>query len=165
MLLELPLLALKDAWTRYIVAPASGLLDFDVALTQFQTFISALFEEYPSEGRAAFAFFPSALRNPIMQAGADQHTEPEVRPVIEPRITPSDVTVGREFIWEPGSVHARCKVRVDKVQHDPNGDVRVFTTTIDAMGSMNKQGVQCWNDMSRFIEACVPALNRGAEHD
>jgi predicted nucleotidyltransferase component of viral defense system len=72
LFLELPLVALRDAWAKYIVAPLGGLLDFDEALTHFQNFINTLFAEYATGGRAAFAFFPSALRNPIIQAGSEQ---------------------------------------------------------------------------------------------
>jgi predicted nucleotidyltransferase component of viral defense system len=72
LLLELPLLALKTAWTRYIVAPIQGVLDFDDAVGRFQAFINELFEGYGIGGRADFAFFPSNLRTPIMQAGVDR---------------------------------------------------------------------------------------------
>lgn len=72
LLLELPLTALKAAWTRYIVAPLQGWFDFDEALERFTAIINELFAAYQVGGRAAFAFFPSALRGPIMQAGAEK---------------------------------------------------------------------------------------------
>ena len=72
LLLELPLLALKAAWSRYIIAPSQGLLDFDYALVRFQAIINELFEGYAISDRAAFAFFSSTLRTPIMQAGAQR---------------------------------------------------------------------------------------------
>jgi predicted nucleotidyltransferase component of viral defense system len=72
LLLELPLLALKTAWSKYIAAPVSGLLDFDDAVGHFESIIKQLFDAYPVTERAAFAFFPSHLRTPIMQAGADR---------------------------------------------------------------------------------------------
>jgi predicted nucleotidyltransferase component of viral defense system len=72
LLLELPLTALKVAWSKYVVAPTQGLLDFDDAIVQFQTIVNELFGAYGTEGRAAFAYFPSHLRTPLMQAGADR---------------------------------------------------------------------------------------------
>jgi predicted nucleotidyltransferase component of viral defense system len=72
LLLDLPLAALKGAWSRYIVAPALGALDFDDALGRFETVIKELFAAYPETGRAALAFYPARLRNPIMDAGADR---------------------------------------------------------------------------------------------
>jgi predicted nucleotidyltransferase component of viral defense system len=88
LLLDLPLMALKVAWGKYIVAPIQGALDFDASLGQFQTIINELFAAYPATERAAFAFFPSRLRTPIMQAGADrrllQLTYDSVTRVVEP---------------------------------------------------------------------------------
>jgi predicted nucleotidyltransferase component of viral defense system len=88
LLLELPLGALKAAWEKYIVTPVQGLLDFDETMSNFQAVINQLFEAYPLTGRAAFAFFPSHLRTPIMQAGAErrliQLTYDGVRRSVEP---------------------------------------------------------------------------------
>jgi hypothetical protein len=72
LLLELPLLALKTAWSKYIIAPTEGIVDFDDALLRFRTFIDDLFGRFPIGERAAFSFFPSSLRAPIMRAGADR---------------------------------------------------------------------------------------------
>jgi predicted nucleotidyltransferase component of viral defense system len=72
LLLDLPLITLRTAWAKYIVAPLQGVLNFDDAVGRFQTIINELFQAYPLTGRAAFAFFPSALRVPIMQAGVDR---------------------------------------------------------------------------------------------
>jgi predicted nucleotidyltransferase component of viral defense system len=71
LLLELPLAGLRSAWSQYIVAPIQGLLDFDQALDQFQVIINELFAAYPLAGTAAFAFFPSHLRSPLMEAGSE----------------------------------------------------------------------------------------------
>ena len=68
---DLPLLALKTAWSKYIIAPVQGLLDFDDAIQRFQSIINEFFAAYPVTSRAAFAYFPSHLRTPIMQAGAE----------------------------------------------------------------------------------------------
>jgi hypothetical protein len=72
LLLGLPLAVLKTAWSRYIVAPIAGVLDFDQALAQFQVIVTEFFAAYPVAGRADFAYFPSHLRSPILQAGNEQ---------------------------------------------------------------------------------------------
>ena len=88
LLLELPLLALKTAWAKYIIAPTQGVMEFDDVLVRFRAVIDELFERFPTSERAAFAFFPSNLRTPIMQAGADRRllrfTYDGVRRVVEP---------------------------------------------------------------------------------
>lgn len=72
LLLDLPLAILKNAWNRYIVAPVLGLIHFDDVALRFQGIVNTLFSEYPVSTRASFAYFPSALRRPIMEAGADK---------------------------------------------------------------------------------------------
>jgi predicted nucleotidyltransferase component of viral defense system len=72
LLLDLPLAALKGAWSKYIVAPIQGVLDFDDTLGRFHSIVDELFGTFEPTGRASFAFFPSHLRTPIMQAGADR---------------------------------------------------------------------------------------------
>jgi len=88
LLLDLPLLALKTAWSKYIIAPVQGLLDFDDAVQHFQSIINEFFAAYPVTSRAAFAYFPSHLRAPIMQAGAESRlirlTYDGVRRDVEP---------------------------------------------------------------------------------
>jgi hypothetical protein len=65
-----------------------GLLDFDEAIQRFQSIINEFFAMYPVTGRAAFAYFPSHLRTPIMQAGAERRlmrlTYDGVRRDVEP---------------------------------------------------------------------------------
>ena len=89
LLLELPLLALREARQTYILAPLQGLLDFDDALGRFNSFISELFAAYPLGGRARFCVLSLAVpADPIMQAGAEQRllrlTYSGVRRVVEP---------------------------------------------------------------------------------
>jgi hypothetical protein len=88
LLLDLPLLVLKAAWSKYIVAPIQGLLDFDDSVERFAAIINDLFAQYPPSDRAAFAFFPSNMRTPIMQAGAERRliamTYDGVRRIVEP---------------------------------------------------------------------------------
>ena len=71
LLLDLPLLALRNAWDRYILAPIQGLLEFDESIQSFRAVVSDLFAGYEIGGRADLVFFPSRLRNPIMEAGSE----------------------------------------------------------------------------------------------
>jgi hypothetical protein len=70
LLLELPFGLLKTAWQKYIVCPIQSALDFDSAVEQFRAFIAQLFAPYGAAAYGQFAYFPSELRDPIMQAGA-----------------------------------------------------------------------------------------------
>ena len=65
LLLDLPLLALKAAWSKYIVVPIQGVIEFDEAVDRFQAIVNELFAAYASTDRASFAFFPSGLRTPM----------------------------------------------------------------------------------------------------
>lgn len=73
----------------------------------------------------------------------------------------SEVVIGQEYWWMAESPSARCRVVVDEIRCEPNGDVMVFTTTLEGDGV----GLKTWNDMSRFQEACTRvrlAPNTGA---
>jgi predicted nucleotidyltransferase component of viral defense system len=88
LLLDLPLLALRNAWERYIVAPIQGLLEFDDSIERFRTIVGELFAGYEIGRPGDLAFFPSALRNPIMEAGSGLQLlsldYDNVRRVVEP---------------------------------------------------------------------------------
>lgn len=58
---------------------------------------------------------------------------------------------GREYVWEPNHPHHMVRVRVDKVRGD-----RVFATTLTSTHTI-AIGQKFWNDLPRFLEACVPA--------
>lgn len=68
LFLELPLAVFQGLWERYIVCPAMARIDFSQVGVVFQDFIGKLFGDVPVIQHQA-AFFPAALRNPIMQAG------------------------------------------------------------------------------------------------
>jgi hypothetical protein len=70
LLVEVPFGLLKTAWQKYIVCPIQSALDFDSAVAQFRAFIAQLFAPYGTATYGQLAYFPSELRNPIMQAGA-----------------------------------------------------------------------------------------------
>ena len=68
LLLDVPLAGLKDVWERYISCPAASRFSFEAARESFTELIESMFlGEAVREG--ARAFFPSSLRNPIMEAG------------------------------------------------------------------------------------------------
>jgi hypothetical protein len=46
LLLDLPLLALRSAWERYIVAPIQGMLEFEDSVARFPAIINDLFTGY-----------------------------------------------------------------------------------------------------------------------
>lgn len=73
ILLGLPLVKLEKAWVDYIIAPLSSLFDFNTAITKFQSFVNEIFLGNPSQ-YGELAFFPSGLRNSIIEAGYEQKT-------------------------------------------------------------------------------------------
>ena len=68
LFLDLPLLAFQILWDKYIVCPVRSRIDFNRAGTAFQEFINELFTNVTASQRQV-EFFPSSLRNPIMEAG------------------------------------------------------------------------------------------------
>jgi predicted nucleotidyltransferase component of viral defense system len=68
LFLDLPLLAFQTLWEKYIVCPIRSRIDFDSAGTAFHAFIASLFANVATS-RQQVEFFPSSLRNPIMEAG------------------------------------------------------------------------------------------------
>ncbi|MGV3615271.1 MAG: nucleotidyl transferase AbiEii/AbiGii toxin family protein [Fimbriimonas sp.] len=69
ILTGLPLEKLEEAWSRFIICPKNSILVFGEVLADFRAFLAELFEGYPSR-LSEMAFFPSDLRNPIMEAGS-----------------------------------------------------------------------------------------------
>ena len=72
LLLELPLEAFRAVWRRYIICPVQSLFEFDVAIDGFRKVIESIFGPVLPDWYAEEAFFPSRLRNPIMEAAAGQ---------------------------------------------------------------------------------------------
>lgn len=68
LFLDLPLLAFQTLWDKYIVCPIRSRIDFHSAGAAFQQFIGDLFANVTASQRQV-EFFPSSLRNPIMEAG------------------------------------------------------------------------------------------------
>jgi predicted nucleotidyltransferase component of viral defense system len=71
LLLDLPLEAFRAIWRKYIVCPLQSLVDFDVALERFKANIEELFAGFHLDRYGQIAFFPSQLRNVIMEAASD----------------------------------------------------------------------------------------------
>jgi predicted nucleotidyltransferase component of viral defense system len=67
LFIDLPLAVFKGFWSKYIVCPVRSMLDFGAASTAFEKLINDLFENVSINQRRG-QFFPSSLRNPIMEA-------------------------------------------------------------------------------------------------
>jgi predicted nucleotidyltransferase component of viral defense system len=70
LLLELPFHTMKEAWTRYVICPIQGAMEWDGALDGLRQFVDALFSPFPTAGYGALAYFPATVRNAVMEAGA-----------------------------------------------------------------------------------------------
>ncbi len=70
LLLGLPLEVFRAVWTKYIICPKISRVDFDTVLAQFTQNIQELFGNFPI-GYAALAYFPSHLRNAVIDAGGN----------------------------------------------------------------------------------------------
>jgi predicted nucleotidyltransferase component of viral defense system len=69
LLLDLPVDLFRGYWHKVLV-PAASRITFDTAIDALRTGISELFLPYAAGGRGELAFYPSQLRNPILEAGA-----------------------------------------------------------------------------------------------
>lgn len=70
LLVNLPFQIIKGLWEKYLIFPNDARIDYDNAVSGFSNIIEELFGALPL-GSSQFSFFPSELRNPIMQAGYD----------------------------------------------------------------------------------------------
>jgi len=71
LLLDLPLDVFRGYWGKVLV-PAASRLSFDGAIEQLRSGIEDLFAPLPAGNTGAYAFYPSHLRNPILQAATDR---------------------------------------------------------------------------------------------
>jgi hypothetical protein len=69
LLLDLPLDIYRGWWHKVLV-PAASRMSFDTAVEILRSGIAELFAPYAAGGRGELAFYPSRLRNPILEAGA-----------------------------------------------------------------------------------------------
>jgi predicted nucleotidyltransferase component of viral defense system len=79
LLVNLPFQIIRGLWQKHLVYPKDGAIDFDNAVDRFKLTVDSLFGSLPT-WRGEFAFFPSHLRNPIMEAG---HTLTRLRVVYD----------------------------------------------------------------------------------
>ncbi len=70
LLLDLPFELFRGFWTKFLVCPKQGLVEFDFALECFRKGIEELFGHFRLDHYGSVAFFPSHLRNPIMEAAS-----------------------------------------------------------------------------------------------
>lgn len=70
LLLGLPFEVLKNLYAKYVVAPKLGRINFEEGIEAFKQNIMSLFHD--SGERSERFFFPPELRDPIMEAGANQ---------------------------------------------------------------------------------------------
>lgn len=70
LLVNLPFNIIKGLWNKYLIFPKDASINFDGAVNRFKDVVNELFGNLPI-GSAEYAFFPSDLRNPILQAGHD----------------------------------------------------------------------------------------------
>lgn len=71
LLLDLPLDVFRGYWDKVLV-PATSRLSFDGAIEQLQAGIEELFAPLPRGTVSAAAFYPSHLRNPILEAASER---------------------------------------------------------------------------------------------
>ena len=71
LLLDLPLDVFRGFWGK-VVMPAASRLSFDGAVEQLRIGLDDLFAPFHAGASMAYAFYPSHLRNPIMQAASER---------------------------------------------------------------------------------------------
>lgn len=87
LLLGLPTELLRGFWGK-VVVPSASRMSFDDAIAAFRSGVSDLFAPYGRAPQRELAFFPSQLRNPILDAGASrkllQLTYDGISRIVEP---------------------------------------------------------------------------------
>ena len=68
LLFDLPFQIIRGLWDKFLKYPRQGAIDFDDAVTSFKGTVDLLFGQLPARG-GDWMFFPSDLRNKIMEAG------------------------------------------------------------------------------------------------
>lgn len=106
LLLDLPLDLFRGFWGKVLV-PAAARMSFDEAITKLREGISELFLPYSGYRGGEAAFYPSQLRNLILEAGANRKlmalTYQGLTRIVEPysltfKVRPSD-GVGQEYLY------------------------------------------------------------------
>jgi len=71
LLLDLPVDLFRGYWHKVLV-PQANRFSFDEAISALRDGVTELFAPYVSQSEIANAFYPSHLRNPILQAGSEK---------------------------------------------------------------------------------------------
>lgn len=71
ILLDLPVDVFRGYWSKVLV-PAASRLSFDGAIDQLKAGLEELFAPLSAGNTASYAFYPSYLRNPIMEAASNR---------------------------------------------------------------------------------------------
>lgn len=115
LLIDLPRALLSGFWTNYLCCPRMSWLSFDGAWDTFQKFIDRLLPGLPQRTKSCM-FFPSVLRNPIMEA-ADTMTMLRIKyDGVERLVEPYELAfkvrddgVGREYLYVHDTTGGRSK--------------------------------------------------------
>jgi predicted nucleotidyltransferase component of viral defense system len=71
ILLDLPVEVFRGYWSKVLV-PAASRMSFDAAIGQLKDGLEELFAPLPAGNTATYAFYPSHLRSPIMEAASNR---------------------------------------------------------------------------------------------
>jgi predicted nucleotidyltransferase component of viral defense system len=71
LLLDLPLDLFRGYWSK-VICPAVSRMSFDDAVGKLRDGVDTLFAPFGEGAHLAYAFYPSTLRNPILQAGGER---------------------------------------------------------------------------------------------
>jgi predicted nucleotidyltransferase component of viral defense system len=117
-----PLDYFREYWDKTIICAKQFLFRIEEAITLFLSDLDSLFEIYPDNGYAQFAYFGPELRVPIMKAGRTQ-TLLKIR------------YKGSDRIVEPYSLkYLQCK----------DGTEREYLYVYNRVGGENPPGIRCF---------------------
>ncbi len=72
LLLNLPFSVIGGLWNRFLSVPSSCVIGFEEGVNRFKSHLEGLFGAQRAQSAYRLSFFPSRLREPIMNAGRDQ---------------------------------------------------------------------------------------------
>lgn len=72
LLLGVPFDLMRSFWDKYVICPKPIKFSFDDAVSSIRNGIEGLFRDFSYGHGQVLAYYPSELRNPILQAGATQ---------------------------------------------------------------------------------------------
>lgn len=163
LFMDLPLEALGRFWSKYISCPSVSRFEFEKAKSGFTELIQSLIPGH-AEHYSDRTFFPSSLRNPILEAADSQTLLRLVYDGVERLIEPYELAfkirrdgVAREYLYAYDTVGGRSsgpglKIFVsDKVQ-----EIEITNTKFDPRYDIeiNKSGGS--ETVSRFTERQAP---------